>query len=288
MNFDAEVELADPSARTPSRVMIERRRALALRVTGLIPDGDVVVDAALDPPLEARGARGRAWCPTPGAIAALTRAGASIEAAPSLAILRRVNHRAFSASLGDTLPGARFATSIDEVARAIEAPSPTSKHLIKQALGFAGRGRIVVSGALDDAAARAIQKAIDRDGGVQVEPLVERTDDLAIHGFVDARGHATIGEPTRQRCDDRGAWIASERAARSDLANDEATALAIEARRVARALTEAGYFGPFGVDAFRYRHADGTIALRSRSEINARYSMGWAIGMGDERPDLTA
>ena len=48
--------------------------------------------------------------------------------------------------------------------------------------------------------------------------------------------------------------------------------------RVAVALAGSGYFGPFGIDAFTYRNADGTVALQPRSEINARYSMGFAIG----------
>ncbi len=64
-------------------------------------------------------------------------------------------------------------------------------------------------------------------------------------------------------------------------------ALRAELARVGRALHEAGYFGAFGVDAFTW--TDGaTTSLRTRCEINARYSMGWATGMGPARPDLIA
>ena len=49
-----------------------------------------------------------------------------------------------------------------------------------------------------------------------------------------------------------------------------------EAERVAAALSAAGYFGPFGVDAYTYRERGGAIALQPRSEINARYTMGFA------------
>ena len=59
-----------------------------------------------------------------------------------------------------------------------------------------------------------------------------------------------------------------------------------ELDRAAEALRAAGYFGPFGIDAFTWEGDDGTVHLHRRSEINARYSMGWAIGMGDARPDL--
>ena len=42
----------------------------------------------------------------------------------------------------------------------------------------------------------------------------------------------------------------------------------------------AGYFGPFGVDAYTYRDrlARATCdLLQPRSEVNARYSMGFAL-----------
>ena len=52
-------------------------------------------------------------------------------------------------------------------------------------------------------------------------------------------------------------------------------ALLAEAHRVAEALFAADYFGPFGVDAYFYRDR-GDIRLQPRSEINARYSMGFA------------
>jgi hypothetical protein len=50
-------------------------------------------------------------------------------------------------------------------------------------------------------------------------------------------------------------------------------------------LRDHGYFGPFGIDGFRWRWA-GRTGLRPRCEINARYTIGWAIGMGDRRPDF--
>jgi hypothetical protein len=46
--------------------------------------------------------------------------------------------------------------------------------------------------------------------------------------------------------------------------------------RVAAALLQAGYFGPFGIDAFRYE-LGGRTKLQPRCEINARYTMGFAI-----------
>ena len=53
-----------------------------------------------------------------------------------------------------------------------------------------------------------------------------------------------------------------------------------EGERIAEALAAEGYFGPFGVDAFTFIGADGANSLQPRSEINARYSMGFVVGMG--------
>jgi hypothetical protein len=59
--------------------------------------------------------------------------------------------------------------------------------------------------------------------------------------------------------------------------------LAEEAARVAAALASAGYFGPFGIDAYTYRAHGGALELQVRSEINARYSMGFAVGFRASR-----
>jgi hypothetical protein len=55
---------------------------------------------------------------------------------------------------------------------------------------------------------------------------------------------------------------------------------------VAEALIRAGYFGPFGIDGYRWKDEHGTLRFNPRTDINARYSMGWAVGMGSRRPDL--
>ena len=50
------------------------------------------------------------------------------------------------------------------------------------------------------------------------------------------------------------------------------------------ALRRAGYFGPFGLDAFHYRGSDGALRFHGCSDVNARFSMAWGIGMGGWRP----
>jgi hypothetical protein len=227
---------------------------------------------------------GRAWCPTPRALKRLVTAGATPVPAPSLAVLRRVNHRRFTAELGQMLPGARYVATIDELAAVVATESPTAQWLVKRPFGFAGRGRRrVAQGPLDSSALGFVEASLRAGEGLQVEPWVERIADYAWHGFLSPIGALTLGEPTRQICDDTGAWMQTDVAV--DLDADLRSALHASARLVADALIDAGYFGPFGIDAYQWREG-ASVRLNARSEINARYSMGWATGMQGRRVDL--
>jgi hypothetical protein len=64
-----------------------------------------------------------------------------------------------------------------------------------------------------------------------------------------------------------------------ELADLERAALERAAREAGRALAAAGYFGPYGSDAFRYLDQRGQPAFQPRSEINARFSMGYPRGL---------
>lgn len=281
LNLDPERELAGRS-RDPFRALEDRpslRDDLATLTRGarVLERGDVARRGAA-------GLVGRAFMPTPSAVVALGAAGAVVPVAPSLDVLRRVNHRAFSYAMGGALSGA-CASTIDDVARALEAPRSVEALLLKRPLGWAGRGRRRAT-RLDEPTEAFCRRAIQEEGAVAIEPLLDRTLDAAIHGFLDPRGGLTRGEPTIARVSGGGSFLGSERD-HGVLAAEERSALFDEIARVGDLLGDAGYFGPFGVDAFRYRDA-GTGARRflARCEINARYTMGWATGMGDARPDL--
>jgi hypothetical protein len=152
LNFDAEDELDRGAGHTSSRAVRGRFAALAFRVSTLLAPGDVLVDPAAPPALAPDAFSGRAWCPTPGARRLLERASAVVPAAPSLAVLRRVNHRRFCAELGQTLPGARYVDTLDDAVALVATPSPGAAWLLKRPFGFAGRGRKRLRpGALDPA-----------------------------------------------------------------------------------------------------------------------------------------
>ncbi len=259
LNLDSDYELA-VSSYQPRRVVLAAMEAhvKALAARWLDPDDVLVVDGA-----SAKGMIGHAWSPTPRALAALERAGAIPAPHPTIEVLRRVTSRAFAARMGQTLEGAVFATSFEEASSAIARPGTWR---LKRAFGMAGREhRIVKSGAASEADLGFVRASI-AEGGVQVEPQLEVLRELSIHGRIAENGEVTLGPLFEQRCDSRGAWIESTEI-------DEAALdapIRAEASRAAAALFAAGYFGPFGQDAFV--HAGG---LQPRSEVNARFTMGY-------------
>ena len=275
LNLDADLELAAPPGYLPRQTIKE---ALATFVPvlarSLLGPDDVLVDEA-SPPGHARGLRGRAFCPTPRALALLQRAGAEPEPAPPACVLRRVNGRAFASAIGATMPGAAFVTTRAEAERQLASPPPLGHGWrVKRAFGMSGHGQRVVA-----ARPSEVDLAFVRGGlahGLQIEPNVSIEREFGLHGLVAHDGTFRLGAIVRQRCDARGAWLSTELLDPPDAALE--AALRAEAARVAIALAGSCYFGPFGVDAFTYRNADGTVALQPRSEINARYSMGFAIG----------
>jgi hypothetical protein len=193
-------------------------------------------------------------------------------------VLRRVNHRRFSAELGLSLAGSAFVSTIGELERVL---SSGAEWLLKRPFGFAGRGRRRLSPGPRSPADRAwIEASLESGEGLMVEPWVERLLDAGLHGHLAPDGALRLGHPTVQEIAPDGSWRSTSIAPPGALTPPESERLVEEATKTGAALHAAGYFGPFGIDAFRYR-AGGGAAFQPRSEINARYSMGWAVGMVD-------
>lgn len=276
LNLDVENELADPAGYTRSDAMARQLRAAAVRVKGLIGDHDVLVDdaAGAKTPKPAAGLQGDAWCPTPRALSTLRAAGAVVPEAPSLEVLRRVNDRAFAIAIDPGPLDSRYVSTIDAVRSAIDDVEQT--WLLKRGLSFAGRGHLRVLGTLTDDDARWCDNAFRHGLGVVVEPLVQRQRDFVQHGWVTRRGETLLGRPLLQRCDARGGWQSTADLGAEDLQPEERTRLTTTADLVGSSLAAVGYFGPFGIDAFRYRDGDHS-GFNPLVEINARYGMGWGL-----------
>ncbi|MDH5492691.1 MAG: hypothetical protein OEY14_12130 [Myxococcales bacterium] len=286
-NLDAEAELLHGFRPQPGRRPQARaeglRRALALT----LPPADRVLELHPDEALV--GLEGRAWSPTPSALRRLLASGARSPEAPSLEILRRVNERGFAYALM-RLEGAQ---RIEREAQ-LEAALRPGRWLLKRGLSFAGRGQRRIDlegasatgeGALSRLSApdRAWITASLRSGALYLEPRLELLAEFGLHALLARSGELRVGAPTLQQLDASGQWIAGRRLEPSELRQGERRALFEALERAGEALHAAGYFGPYGIDAFRYRPAQparGAEALHALSELNARCSMGWPIGMG--------
>ena len=138
LNLDADVELACGDRYAPTRAVAEATKKHAARLVGsLVATDDLVVDDATREGA-VRGFVGRAFCPTPRALALLARAGAAPEPHPSMAVLRAVNSRGFAASLGATMPGSAFVRTLEEALAHLASPPPVGDAWrMKRAFGMA-------------------------------------------------------------------------------------------------------------------------------------------------------
>lgn len=291
-NLDAELELARAGGpyQTPLRVA----RALAPmldRARALMSPGDVSVDPLAAPPharsrsesLAREQLLGCAWCPTPSALERLERAGALLPPSPALPVLRRVMHRRFALELGGGAPGARYVSDDAELSRALR--EPLDAWLFKRAYGFAGRGQRRIIGAPSPDDRRWLADSL-RQGGFVAEPWLTLVRELSVHGMIDSSGRFELGRLCVQETNAYRAWVSTRPAHAEDVSSAQAASLMERSAQVATALAGAGYFGPFGIDAYLFRTSSGAVELNSLSELNARYSMGFAVGFS--RPSVGA
>ncbi len=281
-NLDAELELARGPG--PHQTPQHLARALApmlVHVRRLMAPGDICLDERVGPD-DARavgeGNRpwlGAAWCPTPSALKRLTLAGAELPPSPSLEVLRAVNHRRFYLQLGGGAPGARYVS--DETELRATLAEQDAAWLFKRPFGFAGRGQRRILGVPSPDDRRWLADSL-RQGGFVAEPWLPVVSEVGIHGLLDASGRLALGHVCVQETNAYRAWVSTRRAGPGDLTPEQAGRLRERARDVAAALHAAGYFGPFGIDAYLFTTRSGVAELNPLSELNARFSMGFAVG----------
>jgi phosphoribosylaminoimidazole carboxylase (NCAIR synthetase) len=195
-------------------------------------------------------------------------------------VLRRVSHRSFDLELGGGAPGALYLRDAAELERAL-AERRGAAWLFKRPYGFAGRGqRRIAEPSADDR--RWLADGL-RLGGLLGEPWLELERELSLHGSVARDGAVRLGRPCVQRVDRWRAWLATEPLDPGDLSSAWRSELENAAERAAEALFRAGYFGPFGIDAYIWRTPAGGRALNALGELNARYTMGYPVGMAPGR-----
>jgi hypothetical protein len=280
-NLHAELELARDSAGPyqPPRRVVQALAPMLPHARRLMAPGDHDLD---DPersqPSDADADApwlGVAWCPTPTALRRLAGARAEPAPAPSVEVLRRVNHRRFYLELGGGAPGARYVQNDSELATTLAEPQ--AAWLFKRPFGFAGRGqrRIVGAPSADDR--RWLADSL-RQGGMVAETWLELSRELSLHGRIDPSGRLALGRVCVQETNAYRAWIGTRAATPEDIPASGRARLIERATMVGEALQRAGYFGPFGIDAYVYVTSSGRRELNPLGELNARYTMGFSVG----------
>jgi len=282
LNLDAELELArGRPGYVPQRKLLAQLAEHGKSSRALLGPDDVLLEPGMDVGA-AKGVVGRAWCPTPMALASLRRYGVEPEPHPDATVLRRVNHRSFAHELGGGLPDQSYVRTREELLARVG--DYTRLWLLKRPLGFAGRGQLRIIGPLTEKQMTWVDASLKRDG-LLLEPLVEPTFEVSLHGFIWRDQRHELGRICAQDISERGAFRGARLAAAGELTTDEQATLTDRAEAVARALAHAGYFGPFGIDGYRYT-LDGATAFCALGEINARYTLSFATGFPRHPSDL--
>jgi hypothetical protein len=274
LNLDAELELGrGRPGYVPQRKLLAQLAEHGKSSRALLAPDDVLLEPGVGV-ASADGLIGRAWCPTPMALASLRRHGVAPEPHPEATVLRRVNHRLFAHELGGGLPDQSYVTTRAELLALVGGY--TRLWLLKRPLGFAGRGQLRIIGPLTEKQMTWVDASLKRDG-LLLEPLVKPTFEVSLHGFIWCDGHHELGRICAQSISERGAFRGVRLSEPSELSPSEHAAFTERAVTVAQALARAGYFGPFGIDGYRYTLLDAT-AFCALGEVNARYTLGFTTG----------
>jgi len=207
---------------------------------------------------------------------------------PSATSAARSNHRSFhfdvSTRLGIALPGAAMIHSADGLERALvrieESGSRPSDWVLKTPFSAAGRDRQWLVGGRRPTPRelRRLQGSLARCRSLVLEPWMHRVADFACCAVVTER-ELRIVSLHQQIVSDRGAFrglrLEADPLTCPALEADEIERLIATAERVGEALLATGYCGPFGIDAWRYRDADGSLRFQPLGEINARLTFGF-------------
>jgi hypothetical protein len=201
---------------------------------------------------------------------------------PSPAVVAAVHHRAFhlqvAESIGCALPGARMVESL----AGLDRLSLPRSWIVKAPLSASGRDRYIArdgEGLTDPKARRTIERLFTRHGPLLFEPWMDRIADYGVSALL-TEDHLHIVGIHGQQVDRKGQFAGID--LHPDLTEEDRDRLLETVEAVAAALRRAGYVGPFGIDAWRYRREDGVAVLNLLGEINARMTFGlvaWAINL---------
>lgn len=189
---------------------------------------------------------------------------------PSSSVVERVNSKVFSAelesSLGVAPPGQIVVAELDELVA--HCARGAGHWLVKNPWGVAGRERRRVDPVLDESDLVWARGQFERVDALVAEPLFERERDWSLQFEIEEDGEVAWLGASELLTDSVGHHRGHRVGFRA--APKKAVELATQA---ARRVSDEGYFGPLGIDAFEGA-LGGQPRLRAICEINARLTFG--------------
>jgi hypothetical protein len=156
-----------------------------------------------------------------------------------------------------------------EALAAIAAIRARGQHrvVVKQSFGVAGSNALrLFEPELLPGQVRWLENLLARGQELVVEPWLERLQDFSVQ--LEMTGHEL------KLCGFTGLAVVSQFIQQPDIAGRLLRFYAVIFDRLEAALRAVEFIGPLGVDAFVYRHHDGSVRLKPVVEINPRYTMG--------------
>ncbi len=151
--------------------------------------------------------------------------------------------------------------------------------LAKAPWSCSGRGLVVLDASPTEPQRRRVENILRRQGGVAVEPFLDRVADFAMEFWAERNGAVRYEGLSLFHTDSQGHYL-------DNFVADECTLLSLlspfpfehtreQVRRALEQLLANHYEGPIGVDMLQYRTPHG-IFTHPCVEVNLRHTMGMA------------
>ena len=198
---------------------------------------------------------------------------------PSWDLVKQVNGKDFSFSMGPKLPEAELLSSEEEIIRwyhAVRGPK-----VLKTLYGASGRGHcILYKENEEEIALQFFRREKARSFSVIAEPWVERVLDFSSQWYIEEEGLISYLGSTVCENSPRGIYRRSLVGPVDLLFKENQEFLEehlIHAKKALEKMRGLGFFGPLGFDAMLYKHPQTKkLQMQPILEINARRTMGWA------------
>lgn len=148
---------------------------------------------------------------------------------------------------------------------------------MKPRLGSTGRKHLTFRP--HDISTEDLSDAINKaNGGVVIEPELERVEDYSLQAFIRPSGTPEIIGILKQHTNKSGKFLGHsgllENGQFISIRNNFTKKIREEGIRILEDVAACGYRGPCGIDSFSFRGPNGRLILRPAVEFNARFTMG--------------